>query len=133
MSPPTSKGGPPKRTALTTPNTTKTPPGNQPVDDSHSNANRCHGAALKRRRGASWRTAALQCGCHDPASARHYGHDPAPLSEFQISGYADAARYILETTGLTPILPADIVARLWERGGADRALAEKIRAAGAVS
>jgi len=96
-------------------------------------ANLCHGASLRRRRGASWRTAALHCGCQDPAGARHYGHDAAPWSDNQITGYADAARYILETTGLTPILPADIVARLWSRGGADRALAEKIRAAGAVS
>lgn len=130
--PPKSDGGPPEGTAAT-----KTPKphltGNQPVSDSHSNAAWCHGAALKRRRGASWRSPALSCGCQDPDSARHYGHDPAPWSDNQITGYADAARYILETTGLTPILPADIVARLWERGGADRALAEKIRAAGAVS
>jgi len=133
MSPPTSRGGPPEGTASTTPKSTITPPGNQPVSDFHSNADRCHGAALRRRRGASWRSAALICGCSDPDTARHYEHEPAALSEFQITGYADAARYILETTGLTPILPADIVARLWSRGGADRALAEKIRAAGAVS
>ena len=77
-----------------------------------------------RRHEAALRVAPMNCGCSDPWTCRC---DVPPLSEHQIHGYADAARYILDTTGCTPMLPADVLRRLWQRGGDDRVLAEKIQ------
>jgi hypothetical protein len=54
------------------------------------------------------------------------------MSDLQLNGYVDAARYILDTTGHMPILPVEVLRRLWQRGGDDRDLAEKLRA-GAVA
>lgn len=93
---------------------------------------RCHGPVCwTRRHEAAVRLPQLDCGCADPWTCRH-SIVPA-LSDNQIDGYADAARYILETTGCTPILPLDVVRALYRRGGQDRALAEKLRTAGAVA
>jgi hypothetical protein len=54
------------------------------------------------------------------------------MSDHQLNGYVDAARYILDTTGYMPVLPVEVLRRLWKRGGDDRALVEKLRA-GAVA
>ncbi len=48
------------------------------------------------------------------------------LSDNQIDGWADCARYILATTGCSPMLPLEVLRALWKRGGEDRALAEKL-------
>ena len=78
---------------------------------------------LHRRRNAAQRLTILECGCADP-----WTHSsPSPLSDHQLDGWALAAGYILETTGHAPVLPVDVLRRLWHRGGDDRALAEKIR------
>jgi hypothetical protein len=57
------------------------------------------------------------------------------MSDNQLDGYADAAQYILDTTGCKPIVPVEVLRRLWQRGGDDRVLAEKLRSAtgGAVA
>ena len=55
------------------------------------------------------------CGCTAP-----------PLTNNQLDGWADCARYILATTGCSPMLPLEVLRALWKRGGEDRALAEKL-------
>jgi len=51
------------------------------------------------------------------------------LSDNQITAWADCARFILDTAGVTPVLPVEVLRALYRRGGDDRALAEKIHAA----
>ena len=90
---------------------------------------RRHGPVCWHRRvDAAVRLPRLECGCRDPWVCR-CGTVPA-VSDHQLDGWADAARYVLDTTGCTPVLPVDVLRRLWQRGGDDRVLAEKIRAAG---
>ena len=113
----------PEGTATTNPNT---PAANR--DNNQSTSDWCRVSALRRRRAASWRSPALACGCSDPASARHDRHHPAPLTANGLDGYIDAAKHIIATTGLTPVVPPEVLRRMWARGGADRTLAEQIRA-----
>ena len=117
------------------------------VDTGHSSESRCqrckhpltapqsvarsHGPVCwTRRHDAAERVPLLDCGCADPWTCR-CGAVP-PMSDLQLNGYVDAARYILDTTGHMPILPVEVLRRLWQRGGDDRDLAEKLRA-GAVA
>jgi hypothetical protein len=74
---------------------------------------------LRRRRGASWRLAPLDCGCVDPWPCRC---TEPPLSEWAIDGWRDAAQHIL-ANGAMPIVPIEVRRALWHRP-ADRALAE---------
>lgn len=90
---------------------------------------RGHGPVCWHRRfDASVRLPVLDCGCADPWTCRCGA--VAPLSDNQIDGWSDAARFVMDTTGCTPVLPVNVLRRLWQRGGDDRALAEKLRAAG---
>lgn len=72
----------------------------------------------------------LACGCR----AQCHCTMP-PLSDHQLDGWADCARYVMDTSGCIPLLPVEVLRALWRRGGEDRALAEKIQAAtnGAVA
>lgn len=81
-------------------------------------------AQLRRRRDASQRLELLDCSHADPWPCRC---TPMPLSDHQIDGWADCARYIIETSGCIPTLPTDVLRALWRRGGEDRSLAEKLR------
>ncbi len=93
-----------------------------------------HGPACWRRRSeAAERLALLNCGCSDPWICRC--STASPLSDNQIDGYADAARYIIDSSGCTPMLPVDVLRALYRRGGDDRVLAEQLHAktAGAVA
>ena len=79
---------------------------------------------LHRRRDGAHRLAILDCGCADP-----WGHcTRMPLTERALDGWRDAANAVL-AEGMTPMVPAEIRRSLWRRGGADRALAEKLTAA----
>ena len=72
----------------------------------------------------------LDCGCRDICHCTI-----PPLSDNQIDGWADCARYVMDTAGCTPLLPLEVLRALYRRGGDDRALAEKIHTAtgGAVA
>ncbi len=97
-------------------------------------ADRAHGPVCWTcRRAAAARLPLLDCGCADPWVCRC--GTVAPLSDNQVDGYVDAARFIMDTTGCLPLLPLEVLRRLWSRGGEDRALAVKLRAAtdGAVA
>jgi hypothetical protein len=68
----------------------------------------------------------LDCGC------RHICWcTMPPLSDNQIDGWADCARFIRDTTGCTPMLPIEVLRALYRRGGEDRVLAEQLHAAAA--
>jgi hypothetical protein len=84
----------------------------------------CHGgvAEWRRRRRASERLMPL-CRCGpDPWLCRCRPTDP-PLSDHQVDGWRSAAIDIIED-GHMPIVPAEVVRRLWKRG--DRALAQRL-------
>lgn len=66
----------------------------------------------------------LHCGCRELC----YCTTP-PMSDNQLDGWADCARYVMDTTGCTPLLPIEILRALYRRGGADRALAESLHTA----
>ncbi len=72
----------------------------------------------------------LDCGCRDICHCTI-----PPLSDNQIDGWADCARYVMDTSGCTPLLPIEVLRALYRRGGEDRVLAEKIHTAtgGAVA
>ncbi|HPY26295.1 MAG TPA: hypothetical protein PLK19_18485 [Mycobacterium sp.] len=57
------------------------------------------------------------------------------MSAHAITGYRDAAEYIMATSGCTPLVPVEVLRALYRRGGNDRALAELLHAAtgGAVA
>jgi hypothetical protein len=97
---------------------------------------RSHGPVCwHRRHAAAVRMPLLHCGCADPWTCR-CGTVPTlsyNQSDNQIDGWADAARYLMDTSGLTPVLPAEVLRRLWQRGGEDRELAETLRTAAAAS
>ena len=66
----------------------------------------------------------LDCGC-----CRVVCHcAPPPLSDNQIDGWADCARFIMDTAGVVPVLPVEVLRALYRRGGEDRVLAQKIHA-----
>lgn len=79
---------------------------------------------LHRRRCATQRLAVLDCGCADPWTCRCTQH---PLTERALDGWRDAAHAVL-SEGMKPLVPAEVRRSLWRRGGADRALAEKLTA-----
>lgn len=54
------------------------------------------------------------------------------LSTHQLEAWSAAANHIA-ADGLCPVLPREIVQLLWQRGGADRALAEQINERGGVA
>lgn len=78
-----------------------------------------------RRREAAWRSVPLDCGCRDGRTCKC---TEPPLSARAIDGWRDAALYLLEHSGKTPLLPVEVLQALWRRGGADRALAEQLHA-----
>ena len=80
---------------------------------------------LQRRQEAARRLPPLDCGCHDPWPCRC---TEPPISDRVIDGWADAARYVLETSCKTPIVPLEVLRALWRRGGEDRTLAEDLYA-----
>ena len=113
------------------------------TDDSTSTSSRCqrcsreirsarsiaraHGPVCwHRRHDASVRLAPLDCGCPDPWLCSCT--EPA-LTNRTVDGYADAARFIRDSTGCTPLLSVHILRALHRRGGADRALAEQLYSA----
>jgi hypothetical protein len=83
--------------------------------------------ALRRRRAACRRMPPLGCGCRDPWPCRC--SDP-PLTERQVDGWRDAALHVLGTDRI-PLLPLEVRRALWRRGGADRALVQRLQDAGA--
>lgn len=92
-------------------------------------------AQLRRRRAASKRMVALDCGCptgphSDPLTCRCTF---PPLTENQLDGWRDAAKHVL-AIGETPVVPIEIRRALWRRP-ADRELAELLHDAcgGAVA
>lgn len=88
---------------------------------------RSHGPVCWHRRyDAAVRLARLDCGCADPWTCRCT--DP-PLTQRAVDGYRDAARYVMDTTGCTPLIPVEVLRALFRRGGGDRALAEQLHAA----
>jgi hypothetical protein len=108
-------------------------PANTTTNHHHEAGRRSHRTALpghQRWRDAVRRMPRLDCGCRDICWCTI-----PPMSDNQIDGYADAARFILDTTGCTPLLPIEVLRALYRRGGEDRVLAEKIHTAtgGAVA
>lgn len=77
----------------------------------------------RRRRAAAQRLAPLDCGHRDPWPCRC---TEPPLSDRAINGWRDAAQYVMETTGRTPLIPIEVLRALWRRGGEDRAFAEEL-------
>jgi hypothetical protein len=106
------------------PNSTTTSHHHRAEGCSNPNAQLAH----RRWRRAVQRALPLDCGCRIACHCTF-----PPLTDNQIDGYADAARYILDTTGCTPMLPLEVLRGLYRRGGEDRALAEKLHAANAGS
>lgn len=80
----------------------------------------------QRWRNSVRRMPLLDCGCR---AACHC--TVPPLSDNQIDGWADCARYIRDTSGCIPLLPIEVLRALYRRGGEDRVLAEQLHAAAA--
>ena len=109
MLPPGRRNGPPEaRTADATP-TTRSLKNNR-----------------QRTRNAWRRRPWLDCGC----SGDTCHCTTPPLSDYQLDGWADCARYIMDTSGCIPLLPIEVLRALYRRGGDDRVLAEQLHAAG---
>jgi hypothetical protein len=90
-------------------------------------------AGGRRRREAALRLPPIgRCGCiRDPDLDKHRC-GARPLSDHQVDGWRSAAIDIIED-GYVPIVPAEVVRRLWKRGGRDRRLAQQLhRLAGEV-
>ncbi|MFF0607763.1 hypothetical protein ACFYUD_03725 [Nocardia tengchongensis] len=51
--------------------------------------------------------------------------EPAHLTAAQLSAWSAAANWIA-ADGVTPIIPREVLRLLWQRGGPDRQLAERI-------
>ena len=79
-------------------------------------------AQLYRRRQVTYRLASLDCGCRDPWPC--HCAEP-PLSERAIDGWVAAAQHII-SIGEIPLLPLEVLQRLWRRGGAGRLLAVEL-------
>lgn len=82
------------------------------------------GRQLARRRAASCRTAALPCGCRDPWQG-HQPHTSGSLSDRALNGWAAALSALLEV-GATPVADVAVLRALWQRGGSDRVLADRV-------
>jgi hypothetical protein len=97
------------------------------TDHHHEVDGRFHHTSIpghRRWRKALQRMTPLHCGCRDLC----YCTTP-PMSDNQLDGWADCARYVMDTTGCTPLLPIEVLRALYRRGGDDRALAETLHAA----
>lgn len=77
---------------------------------------------LRRRRDASLRLVALDCGCRDPWPCRC---TVPPLSDRSVDAGRAAALHVLEQ-GHVPLLEIEILRALYRRGGLDRQLAEQL-------
>jgi hypothetical protein len=86
------------------------------------------GSQLRRRREAASRMVRLRdcCGARDPLSCLSCRcHDPIPkLSENAIEAWRDAIKRTLPIG--PPIVPLEVLQRLWRNDGADRELAERV-------
>lgn len=81
-------------------------------------------AGIRRRRAATYRLPALDCGHADPWTCKC--HDDTDESTGQyIDGYRDAAQHLM-VQGLTPAPNLPAMRGLWRRGGADRDLVRGI-------
>jgi hypothetical protein len=81
---------------------------------------------LERRREAKRRLPRIcdRCSARDPIQCRCYDPEP-PLTEHQVNSWRDAALHVLGT-GRTPILPIEVLQRLYRNGGVDRELAMRV-------
>lgn len=80
---------------------------------------------LRRRREASRRLVRLAdcCGARDPLSCRC--HEPKPqLSENALNAWRAAIEQTLPIG--PPLVPLEVLQRLWRNGGTDRELAERV-------
>ena len=86
----------------------------------------CHAGVAQwfRRRRASQRLVALDCGCADPWKCRCRRPDP-PLTDHQVDGWRATAQHLLDG-GTVPMVPAEVLRRMHRRGGADRRLAQQL-------
>lgn len=89
---------------------------------------------LRRRREASQRLVRLTdcCGARDPISCRC--HDPKPqLNEKAVDAWRAAIERTLPIG--PPLVPLEVLQRLWRNGGTDRELAERVwfETAGAIA
>jgi hypothetical protein len=86
----------------------------------------CAPAQWNRRREASARLVPLECGCRDLWTCRCEPN--ASPTAMVVDAWADTLVAIL-ASGMVPGLPPPPVLRaLWNRGGADRVLAEELHA-----
>ena len=83
-------------------------------------------AGGSRRREAALRLPPIgPCGCiRDPDLDKHRC-GVRSLTEHQLDGWRSAAIGIIEG-GNAPIVPIEVVRRLWRRGGCDRQLAQQL-------
>lgn len=80
---------------------------------------------LRRRREASQRLVRLRdcCGVRDPLSCRCHNPDP-PLSDKAIDAWRAAIERTLPIG--PPLVPLEVLQRLWRNGGADRQIAARV-------
>jgi hypothetical protein len=80
---------------------------------------------LRRRREASSRMVRLRdcCGASDPLACRCHNPVP-PLSENALHAWRAAIQRTLPIG--PPLVPLEVLQRLWRNGGADRELAERV-------
>jgi len=84
-----------------------------------------HAGGLRRREAALRLPPIGRCGCvRDPDLDKHRC-GARPLSDHQVDGWRAAAIGIIED-GYVPIVPVEVVRRLWKRGGRDRQLAQQL-------
>jgi hypothetical protein len=84
-----------------------------------------HAGGWRRRQAALRLPPIGRCGCiRDPDRDKHRC-GPRPLTEHQIDSWRSAAIGIIED-GHAPIVPIEVVRRLWKRGGRDRQLAQQL-------
>jgi hypothetical protein len=81
---------------------------------------------LRRRREASYRLPRLcdRCGARDPLLCCRCHEAVPPLSEGAIDGWRAAIERTLPIG--PPIVPLEVLQRLWGNGGSDRALALRV-------
>jgi hypothetical protein len=95
------------------------------ASDSNGAGRHFHAAGLRRREAALRLPPIGRCGCiRDPDLDRHRC-GARPLTDHQVDGWRSAAIDIIED-GHVPIVPTEVVRRLWKRGGRDRQLAERL-------
>ncbi|OBB08921.1 hypothetical protein A5668_11945 [Mycolicibacterium fortuitum] len=80
-------------------------------------------AGLRRRRAATYRLPALDCGHTDPwvCDCRN----DIEMTDQYVDGYRDAAEHLL-SQGLTPAPNLPAMRAMWKRGGDDQRLAMRI-------